>query len=75
MNGEAITYAITKYQTDLFFNESGQPEGVMVEHMEILSKYLDFIPLLYVPKTFVERLEVVETGKAKIGAIGSASFL
>ena len=75
MNGEAITYAISKYASYVFYNENGQPEGTMVDHMELLSKYIDFVPLLHVSNTFVERLEMVESGKAKIGAIGSASFL
>ena len=75
MNGEAVTYTITKFNTDFFYNESGQPEGTMVDHMEILSKYIDFVPLPHVSNTFVERLEMVESGKARIGSIGSASFL
>ena len=32
-----------KYQTDLFFNENGEPEGIMVEHMKILSEYFGYI--------------------------------
>ena len=75
MNGKAIAYSITEYGTDLFYNENGEPEGTMLEHMKIMSEYLDFVPMLHVSKTFVEGYEMVESGKAKIGSPGAASFL
>lgn len=70
-----MTYSITKYSVHLFDDENGQPIGLIVDHMKILSEYVDFVPLLHVSKTFVEGYEMVESGKAKIGSPGAASFL
>ena len=75
MNRKVITYSIVEYGKDLFYNEDGQLEGTMLEHMNILSEYIDFVPKLHVSKTFVEGPNMVESGKAKIGSPGAASFL
>ena len=71
-----MTYSITRYRLELYNDEeNGQPTGSMIEHMKILSKYVDFVPSLHVAKTFVEGYEMVESSTAKIGSPGAASFL
>ena len=75
MNGQPLKYSIIEYQTDLFFNENGEPEGIIVEHMKILSEYIDFTPILHVSKSFVEGDQITENGTARIGSPGAANFL
>ena len=75
MNGQPLKYSIIKYQTDLFFNDDGKPEGIIVDHMKILSEYIDFISILHVSKSFEEGDQITENGTARIGSPGAANFL
>lgn len=68
MKREPLDFAIAEYSVYLFYNEDGKAEGINVENMNILSEYLDFIPILHGIPSFFEKIKMVEEGRARIGS-------
>ena len=75
MNKAPLDYAIVGYSPDLYHNHNREPEGIWIEHLKVLSKYMNLTPQIKTNfSSFTQHVKEIEQGNARIGSPQVASF-
>ena len=64
-----MNFALVHFGDQLDYDENGNPNGIMYDHMNVLSEFVNFFPVLTKAQSFAEGTRMVDGHEARVDSI------